>query len=92
MNYTFKEFKWMAAMDGFNYPVDVYYGNINLGTLEAKPDGFVIRFIDTPKGRQSIKQSASNKFKSLNLAAKVLHRTWQSLRSGDETGGVTVPA
>lgn len=69
-------------MDGFGYPVDVHYGNIYLGILEALPDGFVIRMVDGPHGLIKIKQTPNNMFKSQELAAKVLHRTWQSIRSG----------
>lgn len=86
MDYRFEEFKWLATTDGFNYPVDVYYGTIYLGLIETKPNGFVIRIVDTPTGKQNIKQTPNNLFKSQNLAAKVLHRTWKVMRSGGDEG------
>jgi len=92
MDYRFDAFKWLATMDGFNYPVDVYYGTVYLGTIEAKPDGFTIKIVDTPTGKQSIKQSNKNKFRSQNLAAKILHRTWKVLRSGSQHDQVEEPA
>ena len=73
-------------MDGFNYPVDVYWGTVYLGLIEAKPDGFVIRMVDTPTGKVKIKDTHNNKFKSQELAAKVLHRTWKVMRSGGDEG------
>ena len=82
MDYRFHQFKWMANMAGFNYPIDVFYGTIYLGTLEAKNDGVVIRLIDTPEGKVPVKQSDKNIFKTQDIAAKVLHKTWARLRSG----------
>jgi len=92
--YTFTSFTELATSDGFNYPVDVKYGVIFLGTLIAKPDGYVISLISTPHRSQSITQSNTNKFKSLNLAAEVLHKAWKSFRHGDDSaeGNVLVPA
>ena len=81
MDYKFTDFKWLATMDGFNYPVDVYLGQTWLGTLVAKPAGYAIKMIDSPTGKQDIKQSQNNNFKSKNLAAQVLHRTWQTFRN-----------
>ena len=87
MNYRYEIFKHVATPDGFNYPIDVFYGTIYLGTLEVKPDGFVIRMIDTPVGKQSVKQSDTNKFRSQNQAAEYLHRSWKMIRAGQEYGG-----
>jgi hypothetical protein len=95
MQYEFKDFKWLATGDGFNYPVDVYYNNMFLGTLIAEPRGFAIKLIDTPHGKQLIKQSKTNIFKSLNLAAQVLHRTWKIYRQPEppqSLGGDLIPA
>ncbi len=83
MGYTFKPFKWLATMDGFNYPVDVYNGPTWIGTLVAEPDGFVITMIDTPNGKQTIAKSKENKFKSQTLAAEMLGRVWRIYRSHD---------
>ncbi len=80
MQYTFRAFKWLSAMDGFGYPVDVYYGSIYLGILETLADGFVIRFVDTPRGKVKIKETPNNKFKSQELAAKMLHQVWKLAR------------
>lgn len=71
-------------MDGFNYPVDVYNDTTYLGTLEAKPDGFVIKILDTPTGKTLIKKSGRNKFKSEQLAGDMLLRIWRNARSGTE--------
>jgi len=92
--YEFETFKELATSDGFNYPIDVKYGSIFLGTLIAKPDGYIISLISTPHRNQSINQSQKNKFKSLNLAAEVLHKAWKSFRHGDDSanGNVLVPA
>ena len=76
MNYTFQRHQEAAMGDGFGYPIDVIYGTIYLGTLVAKPDGFVIQVIDTPKGQKPVAKSPGNKFKSEALAAQVLHKTW----------------
>lgn len=93
MQYKFHAYKELATGDGFNYPVDVHYGTIYLGTLVALPHGYTIRMVDTPTGKQSIVHSLNNEFKSLNLAAEVLHRTWKNFRfGGDETAGIAVPA
>ena len=83
MDYTFNDFKWLATNDGFNYPSDVYYGTIYIGTLIAKPDGFVIKLIDTPIGKQFINKSSRNKFKSQIQAAGVLHKTWKMVRNNN---------
>jgi hypothetical protein len=87
--YTFKNFEELATPDGFNYPIDVSYGTVYLGTIVAEPDGFVIQIVDTPKGKQNIKSSPSNKFKSQDLAAEVLHRTWKTFRFGGYDTGDT---
>ena len=76
MNYTFQRHPEAAMGDGFGYPTDVIYGTIYLGTLVAKPDGFVIQVLDTPKGQKSIAKSPGNIFKTEALAAIALHRTW----------------
>ena len=81
MEYTFKPFKHLAHGDGFYYPVDVYIGTTWLGTLIAEPDGFVIKMLDTPKGRENIAKSKENLFKSQNLAAQRLHQAWQIFRN-----------
>jgi hypothetical protein len=94
MNYKFKDFKWMANMSGFNYPIDVHYGTIFLGTLVAKAEGFIIKMVDTPQGKLFINESSHNLFRSQNLAAAVLHRTWKTYRqpTPPEFGDETVPA
>jgi hypothetical protein len=95
MQYTFKDFKWMATGDGFNYPIDVYYGTIFLGTLVALPHAYTIRLVDTPQGKEMIKHTPKNEFKSMEIAAEYLHRTWKHYRFGGyESGdtGETVPA
>jgi hypothetical protein len=93
MQFKFHAYKELAAADGFNYPVDVHWGTIFLGTLMVLPQGYTIKLIDTPQGKQPILHSKNNEFKSLNIAAEVLHRTWKQYRfGGDEPEGVAVPA
>ena len=82
MQYTFHTYKELATDDGFNYPIDVQYKTIYLGTLVALPHGFTIKQVDTPQGKQSIVHSKTNEFKSLVIAAEVLHRTWKQYRFG----------
>lgn len=86
MIYRFHSFKYLADRQGFNYPIDVSYGTVYIGTIIAEPDGFIIKFVDTPTGKQFInKDSKKNKFKSQNHAAEVLHNTWKILRqNGNE--------
>jgi hypothetical protein len=82
-SYKFDEFKWLANMAGFGMPVDVSYGTIYLGLIESTPDGYVIQMVDTPKGKQKIKQGGKNKFKTKQAAAETLHKTWSVLRGGN---------
>jgi hypothetical protein len=84
MEYKFIPFKWLARMDGFGYPIDVYYGTIYLGLLEVEPNGLEIKMVDGPVGKVLIKPGRNNIFKTQLDAAKVLHRTWKILRQGDE--------
>ncbi len=84
MAYRYEAFPELATGDGFNYPVDVYWDTIYLGLIQAKPNGFVIRTVETPSGKANIAQSPKNMFKSQDLAAEVLHRTWQLYRSGGD--------
>ena len=76
MNYTFQRHPEAAFGDGFNYPIDVIYGTIYLGTLVARSNGFVIQVIDTPKGQKPVSKSPNNNFKSEAIAAETLHKTW----------------
>lgn len=95
MQFKFHAYKELATGDGFNYPIDVHYGTIFLGTLVALPHAFTIKLVDAPQGKQMIKHTAHNEFKSLNTAAEVLHRTWKQYRFGGyDSGdtGETVPA
>lgn len=69
-------------MAGFGVPTDVYYGTVYLGLIESKPDGYVIQMVDTPKGKQRIKQGGQNLFKTKEHAAEILHKTWKILRGG----------
>lgn len=85
MDYSFVPFKELSKGDGFSYPVDVYYGTVYLGTLVAEATGFTIRMVATPSGKQLIKQSRINNFKSSTLAAQVLHRVWKNMRQSDDS-------
>jgi len=82
MAYRFDDFKWLGNMAGFGVPTDVYYGTVYLGLIESKPDGYVIQMVDTPKGKQRIKQGGQNLFKTKEHAAEILHKTWKILRGG----------
>jgi hypothetical protein len=79
--YKFDEFGWLSTMDGFNKPVDVYYGKIHLGVIESKPDGYVIIVVMGPNKHYRIEAGPQNKFKNKNQAAETLHRTWKTLRT-----------
>lgn len=81
MNYKFDEFKWLGNMAGFGVPVDVSYGAIYLGLIESTPDGYVIQMVDTPKGKQKIRQGGTNKFKTKQDAAETLHKAWKLMRT-----------
>lgn len=83
MDYSFVPFKELAKGNGFGYPVDVYYGTVYLGTLVAEAEGFTIKMVATANGRQLVKQSPNNNFKSQALAAQVLHRVWKNMRNGE---------
>jgi hypothetical protein len=80
--FKFKEFNWLSNRAGFGTPVDVYWDSVYLGTIESTPDGdhYRIVFVDTPTGKQKIAQNEQNQFKSKNLAAETLHRTWKLVR------------
>lgn len=82
MAYRFDDFKWLGNMAGFGVPTDVYYGSVYLGLIESKPDGYVIQMVDTPKGKQRIKQGGQNLFKTKEHAAEILHKSWKILRGG----------
>ena len=79
--YKFDEFGWLSTMDGFNKPVDVYYGKIHLGVIESKPDGYVIIVVIGPHKHYRIEAGPTNKFKTKIDAAETLHRTWKTLRT-----------
>jgi hypothetical protein len=82
MDYKYREFKWLSTWDGFNYPVDIFYGDVYLGLIEALAEGYVIRLIDGPHGKIKIKESPNNKFKTKEIAAQVLHKAWKMARNG----------
>lgn len=81
-SYKFDEFRWLGRGDGFGIPVDVRYGTVYLGLIESIPDGYVIQMVDTPQGKQKIKQGGRNKFKTKQDAAETLHKAWKLLRTG----------
>lgn len=83
-NYKFKDFDWMKTMDGFNIPTDVLYGNIQLGVIASKPNGYVILTIAGPHGLINVKSDKNNLFKTKNLAADMLHRMWKQQRQGQD--------
>lgn len=85
MSYKFHDYKELAKGDGFGYPVDVNYGTVYLGTLEAESDGFVIKQMDTPEGKRVVAKSSKNKFKTKDDAANTLHRVWKMERHGKES-------
>lgn len=80
--FKFRDFKWLSNMAGFGTPSDVYWDTIFLGTIEETPGGdhYRIILIDTPQGKKRIAQNEQNQFKSKNLAAETLHRTWKMIR------------
>ena len=80
-SYKFDEYGWLSTMDGFNKPVDVYYGTILLGVIESRPDGYVIIVVIGPDKHYRIDAGPDNKFKTKIDAAEALHRTWKTLRT-----------
>jgi len=83
-SYKFDDFNWLGNKNGFDTPSDVYYGSILLGTIESKRDGYVVTVVMGPIGpdtRRPVVQGPTNKFKSKNLAAEALHKTWKALRN-----------
>lgn len=73
----------MADKSGFNYPIDVYFGDLYLGTLVVKPEGYVIKLIDTPTGKRAPSQDGVNLFRGKKDAVNVLHRMWEKLWGDD---------
>jgi len=73
--FKFKDYPELQSSDGFKIPSDVYI-NAYLGTIESEPDGYVIKLIDSPTGKQTISKNPQNKFKTKNEAAKMLHDNW----------------
>jgi hypothetical protein len=82
--FRFHDFKWMGNMAGFGVPTDVNWDTTYIGTIESEADGYKIVFIDTPRGKRNVHQSPKNKFKSKNLAAEALLRTWKVVRNSKE--------
>ncbi len=83
--YRFHDFKWLARMDGFGMPTDVYYGSILLGVIVSTPNGYTIEMVKGPTTNVSYKQSPKNLFKTKDDAAKVIRRVWRLLRQNKET-------
>jgi len=73
----------MADQSGFNYPIDVYFGDVYLGTLVVKPAGYEIKLVDTPSGKKAPNPGGQNFFRGKKTAVQVLHRMWEKLW-GDE--------
>lgn len=67
---------------GFDVPTDVYWDSTYLGTIQSEKNGryYQIVLVDTPTGKQKIKQNKQNEFKSKNQAAEMLHKTWRLIR------------
>jgi hypothetical protein len=81
MAYRFQEFEWLKDRDGFNYPVDVFEGSVYLGTLVCLNDGYHIDIVFTPHSKSRILKTDSNKFKTKEEAAKMLHWVWKKKRN-----------
>jgi hypothetical protein len=80
LTYRFKDYSWLSNMSGFGMPSDVYFGNVLLGVIESKPDGYVILVVMGPHEPGIVKQDEKNKFKTKILAAEIMHKVWASLR------------
>ena len=78
--YSFRIFSELAKGDGFDYPIDVKYGTIYLGTLRAMPDGYLIRMIDTPQKERYVSYTGMPPYKTMLSAARVLHKIWSVYR------------
>lgn len=78
--YTFRIFSSDAKGDGFDYPIDVNYGTIYLGELRAMSDGYIVRKIDTPQKERYVSYTGLPPYKTMLVAAKVLHQIWSAYR------------
>jgi hypothetical protein len=79
MDYKYTEFQGLANMAG-EYPVEVYYGTINIGILQRHRDSYTITEVSGPRGNIRMKQGPKNKFTNREKAAKILHYSWKLAR------------
>jgi|ERR1035437_1302721 hypothetical protein len=79
--YTFIDFPELGNAAGFRIPSDVRFGSIYIGTIESDTNGYMIKLIDTTTGKKTVRQTPRNRFKSKDLAAIALHRSWKELRN-----------
>jgi len=84
MEYKFTEFKELDGGTGFDYPIDVHYGTVYIGTLVVRQNGFSIRSVATPTTSQLISASKNNLFRTKIDAAAVLHKVWKNYRHGGD--------
>jgi len=85
LQYRFDDFKWLGNVAGFGVPTDVYYGTVYLGTIESRPDGYVLSDVKGPTKLVRVVKTGKNpvekKYKTKNDAAKKLHKLWKHLRN-----------
>jgi hypothetical protein len=81
--YTFIDFPECGNAAGFRIPSDVKLGTIYLGKIESDTNGYMIKLIDTPTGKKTVRETPLNRFKSKNSAAISLHILWNKLRNNE---------
>lgn len=79
-SYHFNRFPELCCPDGFRYPIDVYTGNIFLGTLEVLADGVTVSMVQTPHTNIILEKHPRNKHRTEQAATQALHDLWRNYR------------
>lgn len=75
--FRFVEYKWMANMAGYGYPVDVHYGDDYLGVAEVQQAHVEIFNVKFGSFSVRINKTPSNRFRTLQDAAQAMLRFYQ---------------
>jgi hypothetical protein len=80
--WRFRDFDWIGNKDGYYRPSDVLIGNILMGVITSKPQGYVIEMIVDAKDQnhQMIKKDEKNWFETKDKAAEMVYMTWNQWR------------
>lgn len=80
--WKFRDFDWIGNAAGFNRPSDVLIGNILIGVITSKPQGYVIEMVVDPRDQkhQMIRKNEENWFQTKDRAAAAVYMTWNKLR------------